>query len=65
MHPDFVEVEIGGMTMDRVEDCATEDGWVYQNPDGPYDSIELCGAACDAYVTAGLVDATYGCPPAG
>ncbi len=65
VHPDFVEVEIGGMTIERVEDCATEDGWVYANPEGPYDALELCGTACEAYVTAGLVDATYACPPAG
>lgn len=64
-NPDFVEVEIAGNKLDRVDDCATEDGWVYVNPDGPYDALELCGSACDAYVDAGLVDATYGCPPAG
>jgi hypothetical protein len=64
-NPDFVEVEIGGMTIDRVDDCESEDGWIYVNPDGPYDALQLCGSACDAYVEAGLVDATYGCPPAG
>ncbi len=65
LNPDFVEVEIGGMTIERVEDCASEDGWVYVNPQGPYDALELCGSACQAYVDNGLVDATYGCPPAG
>lgn len=65
LNPDFVTVEIGGMSIDRVDDCATEDGWVFTNPDGPYESLELCGSACEAYVEAGLVDATYGCPPAG
>lgn len=64
-NPDFVEVEIGGVSIDKVDDCATQDGWVYVNPAGPYDALELCGSACDAYVEAGLVDATYGCPPAG
>jgi len=65
VHPDFVEVEIAGETVERVSDCATEDGWVFVNPDGPYDALELCGTACDLLVEAGTVDATYGCPPAG
>lgn len=65
VHPNFVEVEIGGMVIPRVEDCATEDGWVWVNPDGPYDAIELCGTACEALVDVGTVDATFGCPPSG
>jgi len=65
VHPDFIEVVIGGQTIDRVEDCATENGWVYVNPDGPYDALQLCGTACDQLVDVGTVDATYGCPPAG
>jgi hypothetical protein len=65
VHPNFVTVEIGGMSIDRAEDCATEDGWVFVNPDGPYDALELCGSACEAYVETALVDVTYGCPPAG
>jgi hypothetical protein len=64
-HPNFVEVEIGGQSFDRVEDCAAGDGWRYVNPEGPYDAIELCGAACDALTMQGDLDATYGCPPAG
>ncbi len=63
--PDFVEVEIGGMAFDRVADCETEDGWVYSNPEGPYDAIELCNAACDALAESGELDATFGCPPPG
>lgn len=63
--PDFVEIEIGGMTFDRVADCETEDGWVYSNPEGPYDAIELCNAACDALADSGELDATFGCPPPG
>jgi hypothetical protein len=64
-HPNFLDIEIGGMTFERVDDCATEDGWVYVMPDGPYDTIELCGAACEALATAGELDATFGCPPPG
>jgi hypothetical protein len=65
LNPDFVTVDIGGQSFDRIEDCASEDGWMFVNPDGPYDALELCGAACEAYVEASLVDVTYGCPPAG
>ncbi|MGH1343506.1 MAG: vWA domain-containing protein [Nannocystales bacterium] len=63
--PDFVEIEIGGMTYEQVTDCETEDGWVYSNPKGPYDAIELCNAACDALAESGELDATFGCPPPG
>lgn len=64
-HPDFVEVEIGGQPIPHVEDCASEDGWVFVDPDGPYDALQLCGTACDMLVEMGSVDATYGCPPPG
>ncbi|HET6583941.1 MAG TPA: vWA domain-containing protein [Nannocystaceae bacterium] len=62
-HPDFVDVEIGGTTIERVQDCATEDGWTWVEPDGPYDAIELCGAACELLADIGTVDITFGCPP--
>jgi hypothetical protein len=64
-HPDFVDVEIGGNTIGRVQDCATEDGWTWVNPDGPYDAIELCGTACELLADIGNVDITFGCPPPG
>jgi hypothetical protein len=63
-HPNFVTVEIDGETIPQVDDCASEDGWVFHEPeDGVYHFIELCGAACDQLVAVGLIDATYGCPP--
>lgn len=62
-YPQFVEIEVGGMTVARVDDCATEDGWVFTNPDGPYDSVELCGTACDLLAAEGTLQALYGCPP--
>lgn len=65
LHPDFIEVNIGGEDWLRVEDCETEDGWVYVNPDGPYDAIELCGEACETLGAQGLLDVTFGCPPPG
>jgi hypothetical protein len=64
-HPTFVELEIGGELTPRVEDCATEDGWVFVNPDGPYDVIELCGGACDRLAADGSLEAFYRCPPPG
>lgn len=65
LNPEFVTIEIGGELIDPVTDCATEDGWVYSNPNGPYDAIILCGAACDTLGAAGTLDATFGCPPPG
>jgi len=64
-HPQFVEIEIGGEPVPHVDDCATEDGWVFVNPDGPYDSIELCGAACEQLAAEGTLQAIYACPPPG
>jgi hypothetical protein len=65
LHPDFVTITIAGVEIPRVDDCETEDGWVYVNPDGPYDAIELCGTACEQLADAGTLDAVFGCPPAG
>ncbi len=63
--PAFVEIEINGQTVAHIDDCASEDGWTYTNPDGPYDSIELCGTACDLLAVEGTLDAIYACPPPG
>lgn len=65
LDPEFVEIEIGGNPLARVEDCATEDGWMFADPDGPFDAIVLCGAACDALAQSGELQAIYGCPPPG
>lgn len=62
--PDFVEIEIGGNTIARVDDCAN-DGWMFADANGPFDAIVLCGAACDALAQLGELNAIYGCPPAG
>ena len=64
-HPERLEVIIDGEAIEQVTDCATEDGWRYPNADGPYDVIELCGAACSSLATTGTLRAIYGCPPAG
>jgi hypothetical protein len=61
--PDFTKVFVDGMEWDMVNDCNAEDGWVYTNPNGPYDAIELCGAACDAVKIVGEADVEYHCNP--
>ncbi|MBA3545942.1 MAG: VWA domain-containing protein [Nannocystis sp.] len=44
--PEKTKVLVGGVEVPMVMDCAVENGWVYTNPMGPYDAIELCGTAC-------------------
>ena len=44
-------------------DCANEDGWVYVNPMGPYDAIELCGTWCGELKIIGQADVLYFCDP--
>lgn len=61
--PDLLQVLIGGMNVPQVMDCQNEDGWMYTNPNGPYDSIELCGTWCDSLKTEGSVTAEYYCNP--
>jgi hypothetical protein len=62
-HPDLVEIQIGGETVERVDDCASENGWTYVTPDGPFDAIELCGTACELLAAEGELEAFFGCPP--
>ncbi len=61
-YPDNVEVSVGGMPYAKVADCANGTGWSYTNENGPYNAIELCGAACDAFAMQGKVDVVYACP---
>ena len=65
VHPDYIEIAVGGETYSAVSDCESEDGWVYVNPDGPYDAVRLCGAACDALAETKSLNALFGCPPEG
>ena len=59
--PDETEVKIGGIKVPKVMDCAVENGWVYTNPDGPYDAIELCGTACTDLKQSGQADVNFFC----
>ncbi len=58
--PEFTKVLVDGVEWPLVMDCATEDGWLYSNP---FDTILLCGAACDALKLAGDADIEYYCNP--
>ena len=58
--PDFTKVLVGGVEWPMVMDCATENGWLYSNP---FDTILLCGTACDALKQAGDADIEYYCNP--
>jgi hypothetical protein len=64
LFPDMVEVEMDGETVPKVTDCASEDGWVFTNPNGPYQSLELCGSWCEQASDAAELQALYYCDPA-
>ncbi|MBL9100989.1 MAG: VWA domain-containing protein [Myxococcales bacterium] len=61
--PEFTEVEIMGMSIPHVNNCDNENGWVFVNPNGPYDAIELCGTACNQLKQVGKADVNYFCMP--
>jgi hypothetical protein len=61
--PELIEVVVDDQNVPEVMDCASEDGWVYTNPNGPYDSLELCGTWCDGLQDAMVVKAEYFCDP--
>lgn len=58
--PEFTKVLVNNQEWPMIMDCATEDGWLFTNP---FDTIELCGAACDALKNAGDADIEYYCNP--
>lgn len=60
--PEFTQVKINGVKVPFVNSCA-ENGWVYTNPDGPYDAIELCGTACSNLKMSGAADVNFFCVP--
>jgi hypothetical protein len=63
--PDNVELTIDGQAFDQVDTCTDGDGWRFTTDQAPYNTIELCGDACDAFVAAGALQTRYMCPPAG
>jgi len=61
--PESTKVLVGGAEVPQVTDCTMENGWVYTNPDGPYDAIELCGTACSDLKISKEADVQYFCQP--
>jgi len=61
--PELTKVKINGVEVPLVADCDSENGWVYTNPDGPYDAIELCGTACGGLKQFGKADVNFFCVP--
>lgn len=55
-------VALGDAVLAHVDDCASEDGWVFVHPDGPFDTLQLCGAACNGFKLAGEADVTVCLP---
>lgn len=62
--PMLLQVLVDGMEWPHVDDCATQDGWVFVEGSGNL-RIELCGQACDDFRSSGLLKAIQQCPPAG
>jgi hypothetical protein len=60
--PELTKVKILGVEV-HVMDCAKENGWVYTNPNGPYDAIELCGTACTNLKQSGKAEVNFFCVP--
>ena len=56
--PDEITVEVDGMQIPHISDCGDQSGWVYAHPDGPFDAIHLCGAACGGLKIAGEAEIT-------
>ena len=49
-------VQIDGLPIPFITDCSTQDGWMYTNPDGPFDAIRLCGSACGGLKIVGQAE---------
>jgi hypothetical protein len=62
--PAYTTVTIDGQVWEHVDDCS-QDGWRFTNDSYPYNTIQLCGAACDALQAAGELETQYECPPEG
>ncbi len=60
--PENVGVTVDLQGYDQVADCETQNGWTYPSEEGPFNSILLCGTACDAIQNGGLVEVEYLCP---
>ena len=61
-YADWVEITIGEADWGRpwVNDCATEDGWMYTNEEKT--ELRLCGQMCVDAGKAGGIDYRFRCP---
>ncbi len=59
------EVTVDGQRYGEVASCDEGDGWRFVSETAPFDTIELCGNACDQFLAVGAMEATYECLPAG
>jgi hypothetical protein len=46
-----------------VPTCNGMNGWTWVNPNGPYDSLILCGTACTQLKQVGKADVNFFCVP--
>ncbi len=53
---DLAVVRLGGTDLPRVDDCASEPGWIVVAAAPPFTAIELCGAACEQLFEVGEVE---------
>ncbi|NVB36944.1 VWA domain-containing protein [Pseudenhygromyxa sp. WMMC2535] len=59
----YVEFEVGGEEVPKVDDCDSEDGWTWVTEG---EIMTFCGSYCEDFKSgAASFDGTYGCPPAG
>ena len=60
---DQLVISIDGEVLPQLDSCEQGDGWMFSDPDGALDRIELCNASCDALLEVGEVEAEFLCPP--
>jgi hypothetical protein len=60
---DQLVVSIDGEIIPQLDSCEDGDGWIFTNPDGALDQIELCNAACGSLIEVGELEAEFLCPP--
>ncbi len=59
--PTLTKVVIDGQIFDLIEDCETQDGFVYTNDD--MTQIQVCGQACDLLGVTQMAKVEYFCDP--
>ncbi|PRQ05778.1 von Willebrand factor type A domain protein [Enhygromyxa salina] len=58
--PDYTKVVVGDVSYDLVDDCDSEDGFIYSME---YSQLELCGAACDDLAIEQNAEVQFYCNP--